>query len=397
MKVAKRSEESYMQVLVNMTRESLRNKTQLLSLMERITPVLAVVLVASYVLSYTFFGPIRSLAIILAGCPSAFIITSSFTTSYTVFRLAGNGVIVRNPVVLEHLDKVDAVVMDKTGTLAKLSAQLSLVNPPSGMDVNTFLSKIKGVVSQSRHPVSRAILSALSSVETTSSKNYSNINVIEKKGVGLVASTGTGFLEIKSSDKCPGGKGVEGSLLSGSAVFCVEEELVGDSLKTIREMMKRGKQVVIASGDSMENVARIAKRAGISEYYADMKPEDKLRLIEDFSRKYRKIGFVSDGINDAPALARADASIAIGSIMTSAKASDAVLPGGPHQLPLLFKASRLHWKSIKYSFITAVLIKIAVIITGLAGILTVPLMVLFGDDGSTLIAVFLAYLLLKNM
>ncbi|MEB3756722.1 MAG: HAD-IC family P-type ATPase [Desulfurococcales archaeon] len=397
MKVAKSSKESYMQVLVGMAMDSLRNKTQLLSLMERITPLLAAVLVASYILSYSMFGPIRSLAIILAGCPSAFIITSSFTTSYTVSRLASNGVLVRNPVILEYLDKMDAIVMDKTGTLTKLDARLVAVNPPKGLDEETFLYKVKKVVSQSRHPVSMAVLSALSSVGIASDKDGSTTSVIEKKGVGLIASTEEGLLEIKSSDKCPNGKGVEASLNGGLAVFCIEEELVESSLQPIYEMMSKGKRLIIASGDSMENVGKIARRAGISEYYANMKPDDKLRLIEELSRKYRRIGFVGDGINDAPALARADVSIAIGSVMTSAKASDAVLPSGPHQLPLLFKASSLHWKSIKYGFITAVLIKLTVIITGLAGILNVPLMVLFGDDGSTLIAVFLAYLLLKNM
>ncbi|MEB3756946.1 MAG: HAD-IC family P-type ATPase [Desulfurococcales archaeon] len=397
LKVAKSSKESYMQVLVSMAVDSMRNKTQLLSLMERITPILAAVLVASYVFSYTLFGPIRSLAIILAGCPSAFIITSSFTTSYTVSRLAGNGVLVRNPVILEYLDKMDAIIMDKTGTLTKLSARLVAVDPPKGLDKETFLYEIKRVVSQSRHPVSMAILSALSTLGTAPLKDGSSTSVIEKKGVGLIASTKEGLLEIKSSDKCPNGKGVEASLNDGSAVFCIEEELVESSLQPIHDMMNNGKRLIIASGDSIENVAKIANKAGISEYYANMKPDGKLRLIEELSREYRRIGFIGDGINDAPALARADASIAIGSIMTSVKASDAILPSGPHQLPLLFKASSLYWKSIKYGFITAVLIKLIVIITGLAGILNVPLMVLFGDDGSTLIAVLLAYLVLKSM
>lgn len=395
-KVAKSSKESYIQVLVNMAMDSMKNKTQLLSLMERITPILAVVLIASYAISYTIFGPIRSLAIILAGCPSAFIITSSFTTSYTVSRLASNGVLVRNPIILEYLDKMDAIVMDKTGTLTKLTARLVAVDPPESLDKDTFLYMVKKVVSQSRHPISMAILSALSTVETASINDGSNTIVVEKKGVGLVAATDEGLLEIKSSDKCSSGKGVEASLNEGSAVFCIEEELVSTSLSSIHEM-DNGKRLIIASGDSVENVARIAKKAGISSYYANMKPDDKVKLVEELSRKYGRIGFIGDGINDAPALARADASIAIGSIMTSAKASDAVLPNGPHQLPLLFKASSLHWRSNEYSFITAALIKLAVIITGLAGILNVPLMVLFGDDGSTLIAVLIAYLLLRNM
>ena len=147
--------------------------------------------------------------------------------------------------------------------------------------------------------------------------------------------------------------------------------------------------VVLASGDVDERVRSVAERLGIEEYYAGMKPQDKVELVRRLKTR-GTVAMVGDGVNDAGALAEADVGIAVGDLNVSASVADAVLPKGVEGLPLIFRVARRFMQGIQSMLALALAVKLAVMAAGLAGAIPLWLVVGAGDDGSTILALLVS-------
>jgi len=148
--------ESTLQQLILRATELLENKGRVQRLIERLSPYMIITVLGIFALTY-LFAQERAVAVLLAGCPSALIIDSAATTSYTVSLLAGRGVVVRGGAALESGSKVGRVVIDKTGTLTMGIPRPVRVIPPDGMDPELFKAHVSAVATASLHPISRAI------------------------------------------------------------------------------------------------------------------------------------------------------------------------------------------------------------------------------------------------
>jgi len=372
LEVEERPGDSYVQRLVRLAEEAVEEKPRVARLLERYTPHITLLVLAGYAIAHQLLGPERALALLLVGCPSAFIVSSSLATSIAIAGLARRGALVRGGQVLEELWSYDVVVLDKTGTLTQLAPhpeQPVLSGPASGH----LLGVVAGAAGASRHPVARALASL--PVEPV------RVEAVEAPGRGIV---GEG-LEILPGPEHPCGKTVLARVAGAETVLCLREEPLPGARRLVAYLRERGKRVVIASGDSRENVERIAKLLGVEEYYAGLTPEDKARLVERLKGEGLRVVYAGDGINDAVALARAHVGIAVGGIDLVREAADAVAPGGAgHVLDILCTAER-HRRMIRDSFATAILLKAVAGLLGLAGAIALPLVALLGDDGSTLL------------
>jgi len=370
------SRESTVQKLVESALEALEEKPRIARLLERYSPHITLAVLAAYAGVHELVDPVRALSILLVGCPSAFIITSSYSTSLAIAALARQGVAVLDSSVLEKLWRIDYLVLDKTGTLTTLTARLV-----DNIDSET-LSLIVGAARMSKHPVSNAIarLGAKGRV----------VRVREIVGQGLV-----GAVEIRSGPEMECGKTAEARVNGARALFCIEESLTEGARELVDEARHLGARVMVVSGDTSKNVEKVSMAVGVESFMIGASPGAKANVVEELSSKGRVV-FVGDGVNDTIALAKAHVGIVVGDLDAPRSVADAVVPEGPKGIVLLFRAARLHRRALLVGFITIIIVKFIALIGGLLGI-PLPLVALLGDDGSTLAGITTVSLILKKI
>lgn len=381
--------ESSLRLLVTEAEEALKRKSRLLKFLERITPPYTVFLLGSYAVASLIIGPYHALPLILAGCPSAFILTSATMTAVSIARLARRGIVVRGGIALERASKVKAIILDKTGTVTTGKLKVSYVKTFNGFKADELLKLAGGAGKGSIHPVSVA-LSALSDLMPESVKEVVGMGVeavVNGRLVKIGKEEFVGFKGFDCGDLIPVHVSVDGK---PAGTVCLKEEVGDDVTRLINELKKFGHKVILASGDREEKVSAIAKELGISEYYSGIKPQDKAELVRRVRKAYGEVAVIGDGINDTVALAEADLGVAVGRLSLTAGFADAVLlPGLRAFLELLNEAVKYR-RAIMTGFITAALIKVTAIYLGMIGVLPMAAVVALGDDGSTLISLAVA-------
>jgi Cd2+/Zn2+-exporting ATPase len=270
--------ESRLQRVVRLALEALEEKGSVEYAIERLLWLPLVIL--SFIIAYIVLGPLRAPSILLVSCPSAFIITSAVNTAYSIASLARSRVVVRGSRPLERLYHVDTIVVDKTGTITYGSLRVSSINPPAGLSVEEFKTIVVTVASTSLHPVSRALSKLTES-------RLEMESVVEHQGLGVEALVGGRRVLLGGPGLIKGLNVVSGCsedeitvwiLVDGSPGYiCLEEAVREDVVRALREAGDL--RIIIASGDSEPRVRRIAAKLGVREYYAEMKPEDKLKLV----------------------------------------------------------------------------------------------------------------------
>lgn len=387
--------DSFMQRLVREALEAVERKARVQRLLERLAPYLTALVLTVFAAAHVYLGGVRAVSILLAGCPSAFIVSSGYSTAMSIALLAKSGVVVKGGQVLEAGGRVRAVILDKTGTVTIARPRVALVKPPPGLGEERFLALASSLAAASLHPLSRSLASAAGSRLPVS-------GVREAPGLGVSGVVDGVEVFIGRVDgeapECPEGlKSVHVKVDGGVGVICLEEALDPSAARAVGELKSMGLRVALASGDSRERVERIAKALGVDEFYAEAKPEDKARLVEEYRAKYGPVLFAGDGINDLVAIAKADVGVAVGGIEAAADAADAVSPAGAAGVSKLLKASRLYSRAIKASFAVAAAVKVATAAGGLAGALNPVIVALLGDDGSTMAGLAVATLILARL
>lgn len=387
--------ESTLQQLILRATELLENKGRVQRLIERLSPYMIVTVLGVFALTY-FFAQERAVAVLLAGCPSALIIDSAATTSYTVSLLAGRGVVVRGGAALESGSKVGRIIIDKTGTLTMGIPRPVRVVPPDGMDVEEFKAHVSAVATTSLHPISRAIATSWhNSLVAEEAREYPGKGVEARVNGRKVYLGSKEFIsglgvDIPVEEACGDADLVVYAYIEGygaAGAICLEESIDEGVVNAVEELRSMGVEVAIASGDREERVARVAERLGIREYYAQLKPWEKTELVRRVRRECGcKVSMVGDGVNDLEALAESDFGVAIGNIDAVSSVSDAVLIHGFKDLPSLLKRARAYVSGLYIGFAVATAVKVVTIVFGLTGIFPLWLVALMGDDGSTLLS-----------
>ena len=250
-----------------------------------------------------------AIAVLIITCPCALALAVPVVQIAAASRLFKRGVMVKVPDGLERIAEVDAVVFDKTGTLT--------LGEPRLLDAETVpadaLAAAARLASGSRHPFSRALVAAaeeqLGTVEIAR-------DVEETPGEGLLAGTEHGEERLGSAAWCDvenaSGQTAEVWYRRGDdapVCFRFADRLRADAAETVAALKDRGLAVALLSGDRATVVARTAKDAGIDVFLGALKPADKIAWLEDRANEGRKVLMVGDGLNDAPALAAAHASM----------------------------------------------------------------------------------------
>ena len=326
--------------IVAMVAEAQRSRAPIQALADTVSGyfVPAVLLVAALAfLLWLFLGPeprlayalVAAVSVLIIACPCALGLATPISIMVATGRGAQAGVLVRSAAALERLAAVDTLVLDKTGTLTEGKLVLTGIEPAPGFREEEILCLAAALEAGSEHPLAEAVLAAA---------NARNIAV--PKAQGFEAVTGQGVKgRVDGKDVLLGNarlmqaNGVTLRPLSDAAeqrrrkaetvvLLAADGRLAGliavaDPVKqgaadAIRALHALGLKLVMATGDNSVTAAAVASQLGIDVVHADLKPEQKLELIDELKRKGAVVAMAGDGINDAPALAKADVGIAMG-------------------------------------------------------------------------------------
>jgi Cd2+/Zn2+-exporting ATPase len=391
------------------------------------TPVVFVVAILTALLPPLFLGGewndwiYRALALLVIACPCALVIATPVSIVSGLTALARRGVLVKGGTHLEALGKLDALAVDKTGTITEGRPRVVEIIPFGKNDPDEILALAAAIDDHSGHPIARAVVGhaeerGLGFPEATDYQSLSGrgaeadvagrrhfignhklvhatglcdeaveakLAEIEQRGLSLAV------LGRYPADDSPGG--LLGALAIGDA-------LRENARETLADLHRAGlARIVMLSGDNQRTVDAIARDAGLDEAFGDLMPEDKVRHIREMTERHRAVGMIGDGVNDAPALAVASVGIAMGAIGSDTAIETADVALMNDDLSKLAEAIRLGHRTlrmIRFNIGFALLIKAVFLVLTFGGHASLWLAIL-ADTGATLLVVANALRLLR--
>ena len=275
------------------------------------------------------YGLVSAVAVLIIACPCALGLATPMSIMTATGRGAQAGVLIKNAEALERFEKIDTLIVDKTGTLTEGKPKLVAVMPEKGHDEAAVLRLAASLERGSEHPLAEAIVRGAEErdVKMADAEDFEAVTgkgvkgVVDGKAVALgnlamIRELGleAGDLTAKANARRDEGETVMFVVVDGAiaGLVSVADPVKETTPEAIRELHELGFRIIMATGDNERTAKAIAARLGIDEIRADVLPEDKARIIKELQEAGRKVAMAGDGVNDAPALAQADVGIAMG-------------------------------------------------------------------------------------
>ncbi len=285
----------------------------------------------------------RVVTVLVIACPHALGLAIPLVVAISTAMAANNGILVRDRLMLESARNIDLVVFDKTGTLTEGKQGVVGMAAFNGMDEDEALALTAAIEGDSEHPIAKALRDKAAEKGLALPKVV-NFEAIKGRGVRATVNGSTyhvggprllEMLEIAPSSDVrrfaeeagDRGQGVVYLARDGkiAAAFAVADVVRQESKEAVRRLQEMGVEVAMLTGDSEAVAKAVAGALGITTYFAEVLPEHKDQKIAELQAQGKRVAMVGDGVNDAPALARADVSIAIGSGTDVAVASAGII------------------------------------------------------------------------
>jgi Cu+-exporting ATPase len=275
------------------------------------------------------FGLINAVAVLIIACPCALGLATPMSIMVATGKGATNGVLFRDAAAIENLRKVDTLIVDKTGTLTEGRPAFEKAVAAAGYTDVEVLRLAASLDQGSEHPLAAAIVAAAREQELALAKpdqfdSESGIGVRGSVEGKLLALGNAALMEqldvkvdaLKAQAEALRGQGasvmhlaVDGQL---AGLLAVSDPIKATTLDALNALRQSGLRIVMATGDGLTTARAVGKRLGIDEVHGEVMPADKLAIVEKLQKEGRVVAMAGDGINDAPALARADVGIAMG-------------------------------------------------------------------------------------
>ena len=326
--------------IVRMVSDASRTRAPIQKLADQVSawfvPAVIAIAVVAFIV-WAEFGPPPSLAhglviavsVLIIACPCALGLATPISITVGIGRGAQEGVLIKDAEALELMEKVNAIVIDKTGTLTEGRPQVQRVIGTAGFTSIEVLAYCAALEKLSEHPLAQAI-TTYATEQAAPVLTVSDFNSLTGKGVRgqiqgkSVALGNLALMQLAGADIAPVAAGVADFRATGETVMflAIDARLAGfvgvaDPIKpttrqAIIDLKESGVHIVMVTGDNAATAAAVARQVGIEDVKAEVPPEDKYRQVQDLQRAGRIVAMAGDGINDAPALAQANVGIAMG-------------------------------------------------------------------------------------
>jgi Cu+-exporting ATPase len=327
--------------IVAMVSEAQRSRAPIQAVADGISgwfvPLVVLIAVATFA-SWLFVGPeprlghalLNAIAVLIIACPCALGLATPMSIMVGTGRGAQAGILIKNAEALQALDRVDTLVIDKTGTLTEGKPKLVAVSPVEGFSEDDLLALAAAVETNSEHPLALAVVDAakeraLSLSAVSAFEAHTGLGITGYVDGRAIAVGNADQMQDIGADPSPLKEQAEQRRAEGSGVMLVAVDgrcagmlVVADPIKAsapaaIAALRAEGLRIVMLTGDGKGTADSVAKAiGGIDEVHADLKPEDKARIVTELKARGARVAMAGDGINDAPALAAADVGVAMG-------------------------------------------------------------------------------------
>ena len=426
--------------IVEMVEDAQANKTEREQFVERFSNYYTPIVVAFAVL-VAFVPPlvlggswptyiVYGLTLLVLACPCAFVISTPVSVVSGITSAAKNGVLIKGGNHLEAMGAVEALALDKTGTLTKGELTVTDVIPLNGNSEEDVLRCARGLEARSEHPIGEAIIdhAAEQNIDARSVSEFENITgkgvqahldgtkhyvgkpgLFEELGFDLThvhATTDGGVVTTKSRQICERNNCLDlleetvpelqadgqtvvlvGTEDEIEGIIAVADEIRPESKQAIQRLHDRGvEHIVMLTGDNRRTAQAIANEVGVDEFRAELLPEEKVTAIKEIDEQYDGVAMVGDGVNDAPALATATVGVAMGAAGTDTAletADIALMSDDLSKLPYLYELAHGANNVIRQNIWVSLGAKALLALAVPFGLVPIWAAVLIGDAGMT--------------
>ncbi|MBN9554097.1 MAG: copper-translocating P-type ATPase, partial [Alphaproteobacteria bacterium] len=326
--------------IVQMVADAQRSRAPIQRLADRVASWFVPTVIAVALLAFAawmIWGPeprfahglVAAVTVLIIACPCALGLATPMSIMVGIGRGAQAGVLIKNADALERMEKIDTLVVDKTGTLTEGKPSVARIVTTSGFTEDDLLRLAAGVERASEHPLAMAIVAAADSRKLTLPA-VENFDSPSGKGVvgtanghkvalgnrGFMAEQGVDTASLAGQAETLRGDGATAifAAIDGDAagIFAIADAIKATTPSALEGLRRRSIRVVMLTGDNRTTAEAVAKRLGIAEIEAEILPDQKSQTVERLKREGRSVAMAGDGVNDAPALAAADVGIAMG-------------------------------------------------------------------------------------
>lgn len=374
MKAEKVGNDTLLAQIIEMVNRASRSRAPIQRLADRISayfvPIVVLVALITFFV-WALFGPapsyvyafVNAVAVLIIACPCALGLATPMSVMVGIGKGAQNGVLIKNAEALEEFNKIDTLIIDKTGTITEGKPSVEKVVAVSSGDEKEVRILSASLNQHSEHPLARATLSfnqeqgnelfEVTAFQSISGKgvqgtinesliSLGNRSLMEEIGVKIPESLLNKAREEQRQGKTLSflGKGKE-----ALGFIVISDKIKKSSKKAIRDLKNHGIEVIMLTGDNPQTAKAVADEVGIDSFTAEVLPRGKLEAVKDLQNKGKKVAMAGDGINDAPALAQSNIGIAMdtGTDVAIESAKITLVDGDLHGI---FKARRLSEKTM---------------------------------------------------
>jgi Cd2+/Zn2+-exporting ATPase len=352
-----------------------------------LTPLAIAIAIATYFITDDIM---RSITVLIVICPCSLVLATPTAVVAAIGNAAKRGVLVKNGTAMEQMGKVDVVAFDKTGTLTLGEPSLKETISLNGIQTDELLSLVASAERSSEHPLGKAIVSAakIRNIKTSIPESFETIpghgisavvqgreivignRMLTAKAITAPAKTQDQIAKLETEGNTVLPVAIAGEI---AGLMVISDSVRPESKDAIANLKQLGiQEIVLISGDNQATADAVGKSLGVDKVFADTLPEQKLALIEKYQEQGLKVAYVGDGVNDAPALAKADVGIAMGTVGTNVAMETAdivLLTDKIERIPYLVDLSKNALSVIRNNVIFSMSMNILSVVLGVAGVI----------------------------
>uniref|UniRef100_UPI00374DE328 heavy metal translocating P-type ATPase n=1 Tax=Membranihabitans marinus TaxID=1227546 RepID=UPI00374DE328 len=341
MRAEKIGSETLLAKIIEMVKDASRSKAPIQKIADKVAgyfvPIVILVSVITFAI-WVIYGPspayvyglVNAIAVLIIACPCALGLATPMSIMVGMGKGASSGVLIKNAAALEEMNKVNTLIVDKTGTLTEGKPKVELVEAVDGFIESEVIQSMVSLNQYSEHPLARAmveygkeksqIFKSVEGFKSITGKGVQatidgkfavlgNEKILADHGIPLSEKIISQVKHYQSQGKTVSYLGMDGKLMGYVSIY---DPIKESSAQAIAELKAQGIEIVMLTGDQRNTAQAVAEELNIDRYIAECLPEDKLNEIKSLQKKGKIVAMVGDGINDAPALAQANIGIAMG-------------------------------------------------------------------------------------